>query len=167
MNLFHFIAQTTQPVTWLTPEFITVLVALVTAIGAAVAAVIAALRGTAADTKADAAQNTANQAAGHAQSLDRQMTTMALNTAPPGTTRPPSPLWLLPLLLIPFLVGCSPNAAFVAAERKTHDAIADEYVGYSQADPNKDEQEKAIDRRLIEQWGRDLDQMEREVKGGQ
>lgn len=73
-------------------------------------------------------------------------------------------LLILPLLL---LTGCpGPNASFVAAERATHDAISDEYRGYSQADPNKSDADKARDARLLDQWEKDLTQVESELKGG-
>jgi hypothetical protein len=164
MNL---IAQTTQPVSWLTPELLTALVALIGAIAAAVVGVIGALRGTHAVAQSASNSDRLTSQSVRMNAIEGDQKRMALHLPSPSVNRPPTPLLLLPLLLIPFIVGCAgPDPAFVAAERKTHDAIAPEFLEYSKADPNKDAQEKAIDQRLIEQWDRDLDQVESELKGG-
>lgn len=124
MNI-HLIAQATQPSVW-TPEGVAlVLGALVTVIGAVVAGVIAIIKANKSDAKADAAQNTANQAVVHAQSLDRSMTTLALNTPTPAyhtpgerPLTPPSPLLLIPLLILPFFLGCALFSTKSASEDK-------------------------------------------------
>lgn len=60
---------------------------------------------------------------------------------------------LLPLFLL-LLAGCcaTPDPTFVAASRATIDAVAPEYLGYVQADPALDAEQKARRVATIARW---------------
>lgn len=64
------------------------------------------------------------------------------------------PVWLL--LLLSQSPGCAalanPSAAYVDADRATHDAVAPEYAAYVHADPTLDEEQKARRDRTLATW---------------
>lgn len=113
-------AQATQPFAW-GPEAITAviggLVLLVGAVGSAVAAVIAAwkanTKATAAQAGNEAMQHSMNRVNARQNTADATVAATLKEMPPTGTGNKPSPLFLLPLLLVPFVAGCAflnPNA---------------------------------------------------------
>lgn len=59
-------------------------------------------------------------------------------------------LFASPLLL--GLAACNPGAAYVEADRLTHEAIAPEHRRYVDADPNLDAEQKARRHRTLDAW---------------
>lgn len=82
---------TTQP-TWLSPEFITALTALVVAIGAAVAAVVAAIKGQRSETKTDANTLRLDRQSDRTGRVEDFQKSLALQMPPPAAPVNPNPL---------------------------------------------------------------------------
>lgn len=56
------------------------------------------------------------------------------------------------LLLLVVLLGCSPGAGYVKADRLTHNAIAGDYAAYVGSDASLSAEEKQRRQALLDSW---------------
>ena len=63
-------------------------------------------------------------------------------------------------MLLLGLVGCTPHAAYVEADRATFDAIAPAYLEYVRGDETLDEEQVDRRSRLVDSWRIRIEQAE-------
>lgn len=83
-------------------------------------------------------------------------------------TAPPLPLGIGLALAVASAGGCAaPDAAFVRAERATHQAVAPEYVRYVRADPALSPEQRARRERTVRTWDLSIRQHEQRAEPAQ
>lgn len=65
------------------------------------------------------------------------------------------------LALLFWATGCTVPAAWVEADRRTHDCLAPEYRAYVDRDPALTEEQRERRRRVLDAWRRRLEEFER------
>ena len=67
---------------------------------------------------------------------------------------------LLAVVVVFMVVGCTPQAAYIEADRATFDVITPAYLGYVRGDAGLDAEQKARRGRLVDSWRIRLEQAE-------